>query len=208
MDNPGHKKHWFKVKPDCKPPKPAIAKPTLTTTSSGTKEIQPSTAPATRHTHKKPIDKPPTTLAHSASTSTGIPNSKNTPTTTGDYCIKEGHQWKRVHQQEVRTDLCTPQQTYDGPDVTQLRPDTITSVAPTNGSGPYSMDGNWATKTKATLNIPWTGSTDFEEQVSYKDEYYTIEEDEQRRAVTAKKPKNPFSQPRKNGRTQSYTPTL
>ena len=101
---------WFKVKPDFKPPKPAI--PTSTRADrSGSKETQQITAPA------EPIDKPSTTLAHSVSTSTRIPNHQNTPATKGDHWHKEGRQWKRVHQQ-VRTDLYIPQQTHDGPDVT------------------------------------------------------------------------------------------
>ena len=64
-------------------------------------------------------------------------------------------------------------------------------VKPTNGNRPYRLDDNWTTKTKATLNIPWTGSTNFEEQVSYKDEYFTIEEEEQQQAVPAKGLKSP-----------------
>jgi len=39
--------------------------------------------------------------------------------------------------------------------------------------------------------VPWTGSTNFEEQVSYKDEYFAIEEDEQQQAVPAKGLKSP-----------------
>ena len=138
----------------------------------------------------KPVDQPSTTLAHSASTPTGILNPKNTPATTGDFWIKEGHQWKRVHQQ-VRTDLYIPQQTHDGPDVTQLLPDRTTFVTAANGNCPYRLDGDWTTKTKATLNISGTGSTKFEEQTSYKDEYFTIEEDEQQQAVPAKGLKSP-----------------
>ena len=185
---------WFKVKPDFKPPRPTIAKQASTRTDpQGSKEIQQSTAPATRHTYKKPIDKTTTTtttLTQSADTATGIPHPKNTANTTGDYWIKEGHLWKRVHQQ-VRTDLYIPQQTHDGPDVTQLGPERMTMVKPTNGNRPYRIDDDWTTKTRATLNIPWTGSTNFEEQASYKDEYYTIEEDEQQRAIPAKGLKSP-----------------
>jgi len=64
-----------------------------------TQETQQSTAPATTHTHRKPIDKPTTTLAHLASTSTGLPNPKSTPVTTGEYRITKGHLWGRAHQQ-------------------------------------------------------------------------------------------------------------
>ena len=176
---------WFKVKPGFKPPKPAIAKQASTRTDpQGSKETQRSKAPATRHMYKKPVDQPSTTLAHSASTPTGIPNPKNTPATTGDYWIKEGHQWKRVHQQ-VRTGLYIPKQTHDGPDVTKLRPDRTTFVTPANGDRPNRVDDAWTTKTKATLSIPWTGSTHFEGQTSYEDKDYTMEEDEQQQAVPA-----------------------
>ena len=182
---------WFKVKPDFKPPRPTLTKQASTRTDpTGSKETQQSTAPATRHTYKKPIDKTTTTLTQSADTATGIPHPKNIQNTTGDYWIKEGHLWKRVHQQ-VRTDLYIPQQTHDGPDVTQLGPERMTMVKPTNGNRPYRLDDDWTTKTKATLNIPWTGSTNFEEQVSYKDEYFTIEEEEQQQAVPAKGLKSP-----------------
>ena len=182
---------WFKVKPDFNPPRPTIAKQASTRTDpQGSREIQQSTAPATRHTHKKPLDKTTTTLTQSADTTTAIPHPKHTPNTTGDYWIKEGHMWKRVHQQ-VRTDLYIPQQTHDGPDVTQPGPARMTLVKPTNGNRPYRLDDDWTTKTRATLNIPWTGSTNFEEQVSNKDEYFTIEEEEQQQAVPAKGLKSP-----------------
>ena len=98
---------WFKVKPDFRPPKPTIAMPTSTRTDlQGSKDMQQSTAPATRHTYKKPADQTTTTMTQSADTATAIPHPKNTPSTTGDYWIKEGHLWKRVHQQ-VRTDIYT-----------------------------------------------------------------------------------------------------
>ena len=182
---------WFKVKPDFKPPRPTIAKQASTRTDpKGSKETQQNTAPATRHTYKKPADNTTTTLTQSADTTTGIPHPKNTPNTTGDYWIKEGHLWKRVHQL-VRTDLYIPQQTHDGPDVTQLGPERMTMVNPTNGNRPYRLDDDWTTKTRATLNIPWTGSTNFEEKVSYKDEYFTIEEEEQQQAVPARGLKSP-----------------
>ena len=92
-----------------------------------------------------------------------------------------------------------PQQTHDGPDVTQLLPDRTTFVTPTNGNRPYRLDDDWTTKTRTTLNIPWTGSTNFEEQTSYKDEYYTIGEGEQQQAVPAngfKSPDQPTPQAR------------
>jgi len=65
---------WFKVKPDFKPPRPTIARPTPARTDPhGPNEIQPSTARATRHTDEESIDKTITTimLTQSADTSTG-----------------------------------------------------------------------------------------------------------------------------------------
>ena len=188
---PWTRETWFKVKPGFKSPRPTIAKPTSTRTDpQGSKEIQQSTAPTTRHTHKKPIDKKMTTLTQPADTTTGIPHPKHTPNTTGDYWIKEEHLWKRVHQR-VRSNLNIPQQTHDGPDVTQLGPARMTLVKPTHGNRPYRPDEDWTTKTKATLNIPWTGSTNIGERVSCKDEYFTVEEDEQQQAAPARGLKSP-----------------
>jgi len=66
---PWTRETWFKVKPDFKSPRPTIAKPTSTRTDpQGSKEIQQGTAPATRHTHKKPTDKKTTTLTQPADT--------------------------------------------------------------------------------------------------------------------------------------------
>ena len=67
----------------------------------------------------------------------------------------------------------------------------MTFVKPTNSNRPYRLDDDWTAKTRATLNIPWTGSTNFEEQVSYKDGYFTVEEEEQQQAVPAKGLKSP-----------------
>ena len=196
---------WFKVKKDTKPPKPRPPPTATLTTSPG---ILPSTAssptaPATRHTIKKPLDTVSTPKKDGQQPayvpqSTSIPKPKEAPDTTGDYWIKEGHMWKRVHQQP-RTDLYIPQQTHDGPDVTKLTPERTTFVTPTNGNRQYRIDDDWTTKTKATLNIPWTGSTNFEESTAYKDEYYTIEEEEQQQAIPAKgirSPEQPTQQER------------
>ena len=98
--------------------------------------------------------------------------------------------WKRVHQ-PPRTDLYIPQQTHDGPNVTKLTTERSTFVMPTNGNRQYRIDDHWTTKTKATLNTPWTGSTNFQENTAYKDEYYTIEEEEQQQAIPAKGIKSP-----------------
>ena len=198
---------WFKVKKDIKPPKPRPPSTTTLTTSPG---ILPSTtptptAPATRHTIKKPLDTSSTQNKNEQQptyvpASTSLPKPKDTPDTTGDYWIKEGHLWKRVHQQP-RTDLYIPQQTHDGPDVTKLTTERSTFVMPTDGNRQYRIDDDWTTKTKATLNKPWTGSTNFQENTAYKDEYYTVEEEEQQQAIPAKGIKSP-EQPRPQERAE------
>ena len=78
--------------------------------------------------------------------------------------------WKRVHVQP-RCDLYIPQQTDDGPDVTRLTPARTTFVRPTYVSRYYRIDDDWATKRQATLNVEWTGSTNFEENNTYKDKF-------------------------------------
>ena len=118
---------------------------------------------AYRHTTKKPLtDTRPMR-------STGIPHPRDTPATS-DYWIGEGNMWKRVHVQP-RWDLYISQQTDDGPDVTKLTPARTMFVRPTDGSRYYRIDGDWTTKRQATLNVEWIGSTNFEENSTYKDEF-------------------------------------
>ena len=104
---------------------------------------------------------------------------------TEGYWIREGHLWKRVHI-KARTQLYIPQQTPDGPDVTLLIPERTTIAKPISGSQPYRIDDDWTTKTSATLNAPWTRSTNFEESTLYKEEVYNTDEEEPHQAKAAK----------------------
>ena len=56
----------------------------------------------------------------------------------------------------------------------------------TSGSRGYRIDDDWTTKTKATLNTPWTGSTNFEESTSYKGEVHDADEEEPQQVRAAK----------------------
>ena len=84
---------------------------------------------------------------------------------TQDYWTKEGPYWKRAHVQP-RRDMYSPQQTDDGPDVAKLTTWRQTMVKPTSGNRGYRIDDDWTTKRKATLDIEWTGSTNFEENTA------------------------------------------
>ena len=149
-------------------------------------------APAYRHTTKKPLtDTRPMG-------STGIPHPRDTPATS-DYLIREGNLWKRVHVQP-RWDWYIPQQTHYGPDVTRLIPARTTFVRPTDGSRYYRIDDDWTTKRQATLNMEWTGSTNFEENNTYEDEFILDdpeEAQEAKRATGIPAPQQPTEQDRR-----------
>ena len=118
---------------------------------------------------------------------TSIPRPKELPTTE-EYWIREGHLWKRTHI-KPRTALYIPQQTQYGPDVTKLIPERTTIVKPTSGARWYRIDridDDWTTKREATLNMTWTGSTNFEESTSYKDEVQEVDEEDPQQAKPAR----------------------
>ena len=194
---------WFKVKANAKPPRPVITTPATTTKHQPEASQQTPQAvtqqPARRHTGKQPErqqGQAPSSVQQPYS-ATAVPTPKDTPTTS-DYWIREGHLWKRVHV-HPRTDLYIPQQTQDGPDVTKLIPERTTMVKPTSGARGYRIDDDWTTKTNASLNTPWTGSTNFEESTLYKEEVYDMDEEEPQQANTAKglpQPTQPTAQER------------
>ena len=105
--------------------------------------------------------------------------------------------WKRVHVQP-RRDLYIPQQTDDGPDVTRLTQHR-TIVRQTNGPRGNTLVDDWTTKRRATLDTEWTGSTNFEENASFNDEFITEDIEEQqeaRRAQGIPAPQQPTEQER------------
>jgi hypothetical protein len=185
---------WFKVKPNIRPPKPPIASQD-TTSRAQTASNQQQQSPALqkrRYTEKKPErpeemaankEQQPSSAQQSPS-ATGIPRPKEVPATE-DHWIREGHLWKRVHIRP-RTELYIPQQTQDGPDVTKLNPERTTMVRPTSGARWYRIDDDWTTKRQATLSVPWTGSTNFEESVTYKDEVQDEDEEHPQQAKPAR----------------------
>ena len=197
---------WFKVKrgttlPGNIPPQPALppAKGPATPSQQLTAD-QPQT-PMHRHNVKKPLTEVRPTGQAMTTTQpyqTAIPHPKEV-SPTQDYWIKESPYWKRVHVQP-RRDMYIPQQTDDGPDVTRLTTWRQTMVKPTSGNRGYRIDDDWTTKRKATLDIEWTGSTNFEENAAYKDEFITDEPEEQQEAKRAKgvpTPQQPTEQERR-----------
>ena len=206
---------WFKVKKSAKPPIPPITTPSSSKqqaaqaeTSTQALEQQQQTARRRltgKQAEKEEEQQAPAEQAMSSQQQqqqqhypeTSIPRPKDVAPTE-DYWIREGHLWKRVHIRS-RTQLYIPQQTQDGPDVTKLIPERTTIVKPTSGSRPYRIDDDWITKTSATLNMPWTGSTNFEESTLYKEEVYNTDEEEPQQAKTAKglpQPAQPTAQER------------
>ena len=169
----------FKAKKNARPPKPPTATPTTPNKAlpAPSQKQQEQAQQKRRCTQKKP--ERPEEMATSWATSneqhpsseqqphpaTSIPRPKELPTTE-DYWIPEGHLWKRVHI-KPRTTLYIPQQTQDGPDVTKLIPERTTIVKPTSGARWHRIDDYWTTKREATLNVPWTGSTNSEESTSF-----------------------------------------
>ena len=120
---------------------------------------------------------------------TAVPD-PSTMTPTTDYWFREGHYWKRVHVQ-VRTTMYVPQQTDDGPDIERLKPARTTFVNRTEQGRGYTIHDNWQESGARQLDRQWTGSTNFEEEATYKYEYDTDNEDESQQAQRAKGMKAP-----------------
>ena len=72
-------------------------------------------------------------------------------------------------------------------------------MRPTDGSRYYRIDDDWTTKRQATLNMEWTGSTNFEENNTYEDEFILDdpeEAQEAKRATGIPAPQQPTEQER------------
>ena len=125
---------------------------------------------------------------------TYIPPPDPTQKTT-DYWIREGHLWKRVHV-VPRTSFYCPEATANGPDIGNLLPQRTTLIKPLDGSRGKRIDDEWTTEPQPQQAQQWTGSTNFEEKPSFKEQ---LEEDEEEnhqaikaRGVTT--PKQPTEQ--------------
>ena len=144
---------WFKVKKSAKPPIPPITTPSSSKqqaaqaeTSTQALEQQQQQTARRRLTGKQaekeeeqqaPAEQTMSNQQHQQQQhypETSIPRPKDVAPTEDDW-IREGHLWKQVHIR-ARTQLCIPQQTQDGPDVTKLIPERTTIVKPTSGSRP------------------------------------------------------------------------
>ena len=107
--------------------------------------------------------------------------------------------WKRVHIQP-RNELYIPQQTQHGPDTTKLKPDRVSFMNPQDGTRMTRFDDQWTPQQQKLTDKTWTGSTNFEEETTYNEEYITEDEDTQQSAMPAKgikAPQQPTEQERK-----------
>ena len=115
-----------------------------------------------------------------------------------DYWYREGHLWKRVHN-VPRTELYVPQQDDDGPNVTRLLPARQTIIKPTSEERGCLYEDDWTKAGNQQWTRQWTGSTNFEEDISYKYEYIEDDAQETQQATRAKAipaPKQPTPQER------------
>ena len=87
--------------------------------------------------------------------------------------------------------MYVPQQIDDGPDIGRLKPTRTTFVNRTEQGRGYTIHDNWQESGARQLDRQWTGSTNFEEEATYKYEYDTDNEDESQQAQCAKGMKAP-----------------
>ena len=149
-------------------------------------------------THRFTTKAPASTQLLPTSKSTSLP-APSTMDRSEDNWIQEGHMWKRVHIQP-RNELYIAQQTQYGPDITKLKPDRATFMYPQDGTRMTRFDDQWTSRARRMTDKTWTGSTNFEEQITYKDGYITDEEDNQQAALPAKgikAPQQPTEQERR-----------
>ena len=119
-------RRWFNVKQNVRPPKPPISTPATTGKAlpAPSQQQKEQVQQKRRYTQKKPerLEEMATSNNQQPSSSqqpysaTGIPRPKKLQATEG-YWIRGGHLWKRVHT-KPRIEPYIPQQTQDGPDVT------------------------------------------------------------------------------------------
>ena len=102
-----------------------------------------------------------------------------------DYWYREGHLWKRVHN-VPRTELYVPQQDDNGPNVTGLLPTRQTIIKPTSEDRGCLYEDDWTKEGNKQWTRQWTGSTNFEEDISYKYEYTEDDAQEAQQATKAR----------------------
>ena len=102
-----------------------------------------------------------------------------------DYWYRAGHLWKRVRN-VPRTELYVPQQDDNGPDVTRLLPARQTIIKPTSEERGCLYEDDWTKAGNQQSTQQWTGSTNFEEDISYKYGYIEDDAQETQQATRAK----------------------
>jgi hypothetical protein len=102
-----------------------------------------------------------------------------------DYRYRAGHLWKRVRN-VPRTELYVPQQDDNGPDVTRLLPARQTIIKPTSEERGCLYEDDWTKAGNQQSTRQWTGSTNFEEDISYKYGYIEDDAQETQQATRAK----------------------
>ena len=115
-----------------------------------------------------------------------------------DYWYREGHLWKRIHN-VPRMELYVPQQGDNGPDVTRLLPTRQTIIKPTSEDRGCLYEDDWTKEGNKQWTRQWTGSTNFEEDISYKYEYIEDDAQEAQQATKARAipaPRQPTPQER------------
>ena len=177
---------WFKLKPGTTVPTTTVApqktddksaKDKQSYTSSSSRQETSKKTTAFTPTHRFTTKAPASTQLVPTSKSTSLP-APSTMDRHEDHWIQEGHMWKRVHIQP-RNELYIPQQTQHGPDITKLKPERVTFMNPQDGTRMTRFDDQWTAQERGMTDKTWTGSTNFEEITTYKEEYITDEEDAQ-----------------------------
>ena len=198
---------WFKLKPGTTVPTTTVtpqktddksAKDKQSYTSSSSRQETSKKTTAFTPTHRFTTKAPASTQLVPTSKSTSLP-APSTMDRHEDHWIQEGHMWKRVHIQP-RNELYIPQQTQHGPDITKLKPERVTFMNPQDGTRMTRFDDQWTAQERGMTDKTWTGSTNFEEITTYKEEYITDEEDAQQAALPAKgikAPQQPTEQERR-----------
>ena len=187
---------WFKVKPGTTvPTKATTITPQRVEDKTANRRPATTFTPTHRFTTKAPAS---AQLMPTSKSQTTIP-APHTLDRTEDYWIQEGHMWKRVHIQP-RNELYIPQQTQHGPNITKLKPDRVSFMHPQDGTRMTRFDDQWTPQQQRLTDKTWTGSTNFEEETTYNEEYITEDEDTQQSALPAKgikAPQQPTEQERK-----------
>ena len=176
------------------------------TTSTGrNKEVQPTstwettttTTAATITTTTNSTNKDATTHWQTASIAKGVTISSATTNGTTQPRLLVQRRTCVEKSSQPRTELYVPQRDDNGPDVTRLLSARQTIIKPTSKERGCLYEDDWTKTGNQQWTRQWTGSTNFEEDISYKHGY--IEDDARAKAIPA--PKQPTPQERMDPHT-------